>query len=43
MQNLLGCFGSNPAAGTMAYEVFNKVPKLPLGGLAQFISKGGNL
>lgn len=43
MQNLLGCFGSNPSAGSMAYEVFNKVPKIPLGGLTQFISKGGNL
>ena len=42
MQNLLGCFGSNPSPGSMAYEVSNKVPKLRLGGLTQFIPKGGN-
>lgn len=27
----------------MAYEVFNKLPKVPLGGLSQFIANGGNL
>ena len=43
MQNLLGCFSSTPQSGSMAYEVFNKLPKLPLGGLSQFISNGGNL
>lgn len=41
--NLCGFMTSNPQPGTFAYEVFNKVPKLPLGGIAQFLANGGNL
>lgn len=43
MQNLLGCFGTAPQPGGMAYEVFHKLPKVPLGGISQFINNGGNL
>lgn len=43
MFNLCSFMSSSPQAGTMAYEVFNQVPKLPLGGLSQFLTNGGNL
>jgi len=37
MFSFLSCLGSTPAAGSFAYEVFNKVPKVPIGGIAQFL------
>lgn len=41
--NLCGFMSNNAQPGTFAYEVFNKVPKLPLGGISQFLANGGNL
>ena len=41
--NLCGFMSNNAQPGTFAYEVFNKVPKLPLGGISPFLANGGNL
>lgn len=34
---------STPQPGTFAYEIFNKVPRLPTGGISELINRGGNI
>ena len=41
--NLCGFMSNNAQPGTFAYEAFNTVPQLPLGGVSQFLANGGTL